>query len=236
MVKSTWLVLFAFFYSGLFFTSYGQELVSEDLNNVNVDSVFVDLKYREDQFYFGLTHTLTQSKPQGFSPYSFSLGLNVGFLRDMPINKQRTFAIAPGIGFSYNNLRSNLGITPDKVHVILPEYKKSSLSLHYLDFPLEFRWRNSNATSHKFWRVYLGIKASYLLSDRTKTITQDYSVIYRKDPKINKWQYGIYASAGFNTWNFYVYYGLNEIYKSDLFANDAQRVRMLNLGLMFYIL
>lgn len=236
MSNKSWFVFLFFCSSFLFFKAFAQQGEQQNLPQVNVDSVFVDLKYREDQFYFGVTHTLMQDKPQGYSPNSFSLGLNLGFLRDMPINKDRTLAIAPGIGFSYNNLRGNLGLTPDKTHVILKDYKKSSLSLHYLDFPLEFRWRSSDATSHKFWRVYLGVKASYLLSDRSKTITSDYSVIYRKDPKINKWQYGMYVSAGFNTWNFYAYYGLNDIYKSDVIAMDSQRIKMLNIGLMFYIL
>lgn len=200
------------------------------------DSLSIDSKYREDQFYFGLSHTLMQSKPQGFTPYSFSLGMNVGFLRDMPINKDRTLSIAPGVGFSYNNLRSNLGLNSQKEHIILEKYKKNSLSLHYLDFPIEFRWRNSTAESHKFWRVYLGFKASYLLSNRSKTSTDDYSLIFRNDPNIRKWQFGLYGSMGFNTWNFYVYYGLNEIYKKDILVDDSQRMRVLNLGLMFYIL
>lgn len=200
------------------------------------DSIKLDSKYREDQFYFAISHSLMQNTPVDFSPYAFSLGMNIGFLRDMPINKARTFSIAPGIGFSYNNLRSNLGLNPDREHVILEQYNKNSLSLHYLDFPIEFRWRNSTAKSHKFWRVYLGFKASYLLSNRSKTVTDQYSVILRNDPNITKWQYGLYGALGFNTWNFYVYYGLNQVYKKDILVQDSHKMRVLNLGLMFYIL
>jgi hypothetical protein len=45
------------------------------------------------------------------SQKKFSVGLSAGFLRDMPINDDRTIApIASGIGF-YNNYNENLFIT-----------------------------------------------------------------------------------------------------------------------------
>lgn len=196
----------------------------------------VDLKYREDQFYFGVSHTLMQDKFKGYSPYSFSIGINGGFLRDFPINQNRTIAIAPGIGYSYLNLRSNFGLSETNEYLMLSNYKQSSLSLHSIDLPIELRWRTSTPESHKFWRVYLGFKASYNFNNRFKTTTSSYSVIRTGDENINKWMYGLYASVGFNTWNFYVYYGLNSIYKNEVFANDPKRLKMLNVGMMFYIL
>ncbi|MTG96871.1 MULTISPECIES: porin family protein [Myroides] len=230
------------FFTVLFFhiisISFGQIEGEEFVATDSLTSVIkeVDYKYREDQFYFGVTHTLMQDKPAGYSPYSFSIGVNGGFLRDFPINKSRTVAIAPGIGYSYLNLRSSFGLNENLDYVILDSYKQSALSIHSIDFPIEFRWRNSTPDSHKFWRVYLGFKASYRFSDRFKTKTSEYTRYYRNDDNLNKWLYGVYASLGFNTWNFYVYYGLNNIYKKDMIANDSQRLKMLNVGLMFYIL
>ncbi|AJA68837.1 hypothetical protein HMPREF9714_00611 [Myroides odoratimimus CCUG 12901] len=221
------------------FIAHGQEYIesNENINETVQDSLkTVDFKYREDQFYFGITHTLMQDKPAGFSPSSVSIGMNGGFLRDFPINKSRTVAIAPGVGYSYLNLRGNLGITPDNEHVILGSYKKSSLSLHAIDFPIELRWRNSTPYSHKFWRVYLGFKASYVFGDRTKTTTGDYSATFKGDPNVNKWLYGVYLSAGFNTWNVYMYYGLNNVYKDEVLKWDSNKLRLLNVGVMFYIL
>jgi hypothetical protein len=69
--------------------------------------VKVDLLYREDQFYFGFTYNTLQQKPQGIAN-KFSAGLSAGFLRDMPINKDRTHA-SSGLGFTYNNFK-NLAI------------------------------------------------------------------------------------------------------------------------------
>lgn len=215
--------------------AHAQELIEE--NTILQDSLkSVDFKYREDQFYFGITHTLMQDKPAGFSPSSVSIGMSGGFLRDFPINKDRTIAIAPGVGYSYLNLRGNLGLNRNDEYVILESFKKSSLSLHAVDFPIELRWRTSTPYSHKFWRVHLGFKASYVFGDRSKTSTNEYSTTFRDDPNVNKWLYGMYVSAGFNTWNFYMYYGLNNIYKNEVMKGDSNKLKLLNVGVMFYIL
>lgn len=228
------LIVFVLFFIGNICMS-AQEI--ESISQHNNDSIQqVDLKYREDQFYFGITHTLLQDKPASFSPNSVSIGVNGGFLRDFPINKKRTVAIAPGVGYSYLNLRGNLGLTPENAHIILDSYKKSSVSLHAIDFPIEFRWRTSTPFSHKFWRVHLGFKASYVFNDRSKTTTGEYSTTTRGDEDINKWLYGLYMSAGFNTWNFYMYYGLNNVYKNNVIQDDKNKLRLLNVGVMFYIL
>jgi hypothetical protein len=52
----------------------------------------------------------------------------------------------------------------------------------------------------------------------------------------NKFQYGAYLTAGYNTWNFYVYYGLNPMLKSAQVQGEELHPHILNLGLMFYIL
>ncbi|MDM1378753.1 porin family protein [Myroides marinus] len=231
-MKKLLIVLVCLFSS---YVSMAQELIEGE--TVVQDSLKgVDFKYREDQFYFGITHTLMQDKPGGYSPSSVSVGMSGGFLRDFPINKSRNIAIAPGVGYSYVNLRGNLGVTPEHEHVILNSFKKSSISLHAIDFPIELRWRTSTPYSHKFWRMYVGFKASYVFSDRTKTTTSEYSTEYYNDKNQNKWLYGMYLSAGFNTWNFYMYYGLNNVYKNDIIKGDAYKLKMLNVGVMFYIL
>ncbi|TDS61495.1 porin family protein [Myroides indicus] len=210
-------------------------------SNIQVDQITdsvqaLDLKYREDQFYFGISHTMMQNKTKGFHPNSFSLGINAGFLRDFPVNSSRTVAIAPGIGYSYLNLRDNLGLDVNGQYTTLDTYSKNNLSIHFVDFPLEFRWRTSTPESHKFWRIYVGVKASYRFSDRQRTSAEGYTSVIRGDDNLNKWLFGTYISAGFNTWNLYVYYGMNTVYKNQLFEDDSQKLRLLNIGVMFYIL
>src|SRR5690606_5822295 len=96
-----------------------------------------------------------------------------GFLRDMPINKDRTIAIASGIGLSYKNYYQNLTIKdqPDgtRSYSVLPysELESNKYRQYLVDVPLEFRWRNSTYESYKFWRIYGGIKFSYVLADKS---------------------------------------------------------------------
>ncbi|HAT76357.1 MAG TPA: hypothetical protein DCS19_05820, partial [Flavobacterium sp.] len=86
---------------------FSQEKISSD----NAPKIKIDSLYREDQFYFSFTFTTLQNKPSGLTQDKFSSGFSLGFLRDFPINKTRTIAIAPGIGLAYNNYNQNLKIS-----------------------------------------------------------------------------------------------------------------------------
>ncbi|AMA48263.1 hypothetical protein AX766_03705 [Flavobacterium covae] len=202
----------------------------------------LDSLYREDQFYLGITYNILNNRPQGVSQNSTSGSIFLGALRDIPINKLRTFALAPGIGFTYSNFKQNLlikniGLTID--YSIIPKdeiYDKNRFSLVTLDIPLELRWRNSTPQSHRFWRIYGGIKASYVLYNQSQFINSKYEYKVVNNPDFNKFLYSVYLTAGYNSGNFYVSYGLNDFFKKSLFTESSQKIRSLNLGLMFYIL
>lgn len=195
--------------------------------------------YREDQFYIGITHSMLMQKPQGLTQRSISLGTSFGFLRDIPVNKQRTVAIAPGAGLAFYNLRHNLVLLTDEgmpSFVIENDVNKNVQKLTYLEIPVEFRWRTSKMHSHKFWRVYTGIKYSYLLNSKIK-----YEGIYgktetKKNALLTQSNLGVYVTAGFNTWNFYAYYGFKPLYKKGMVDAEKNYFNMVNVGLMFYIL
>lgn len=210
---------------GIFQFVYSQEQQEESVYKV-VDSLF-----REDQFYFSVTYNLIAHRPTDFKQYSFSAGLTTGFVRDFPITKNRNWSIAPGVGYAYNDIKQFINSNE-----ILSSYYGSSENVrariisHGLDFPFEVRWRNATPTNHKFWRVYAGFKATYLFD---ATIKIESSTGKEKNnilDDVNRWQYGAYLSFGFNTWNPYIYYGLNPIFK------DGSEMRNFNLGFMFYIL
>jgi hypothetical protein len=57
------------------------------------------------RFYFGFYLYTLQQKPAGVSQDKFSAGFSGGFLRDMPINKDRTHAIAVGLGSLINYIQ-----------------------------------------------------------------------------------------------------------------------------------
>ncbi len=217
-------------------------LVSFAQQNPEPNFSAVDSLYREDQFYFNFTYNIITKMPEELSQNKFSAGLSAGFLRDFPVNAKRTQAIAVGLGYSLQNFNYNLIVddTGGEPHYdyIADEvyYEKNKLSLHYIDLPVEFRWRNSTPESHKFWRVYTGIKLSYLFYDRAKFIGDGVKIVVEDNKDLNKIRYGVYVAAGYNTWNIYAYYGLNPIYKSASVAGNPIDISSLNLGLMFYIL
>lgn len=202
----------------------------------------IDSLYREDQFYFGVTYNVLNIKPIGISQNSFSTGLNLGFLRDFPINKNRTFAVAPGLGFSYNNYKENLvvdNLDGNINYSIIPSglsYDKNKLALYFVDLPIEFRWRTSTFESHKFWRVYTGFKLSYLLLSQSRYADANQSFKINNNSDINKIHYGTYVSVGYNSWNLYAYYGLRNMFKKGNLNGTPIELNTLNIGLMFYVL
>ncbi|MGL2965170.1 porin family protein [Flavobacterium sp. XGLA_31] len=212
--------------------------------NVETDFDAPDSLYREDQFYFSVSYNILQRGPSGLRQNKFSTGLTTGFLRDMPLNKKRTFSIAAGLGYSLSIYNQNMGIIDvngEPTYQILNSenitYSKNKLSLHCIDLPVEFRWRNSTPESHKFWRVYTGLKFSYVVYNQYKLVSSEGTLKQSNLRDLNDFHYGIYLATGWNTWNIYAYYGLNPLFKSSA-KIDGQSIDMntANFGLMFYIL
>ena len=190
--------------------------------------------FREDQFYVSISYNILQKTPDNFSQYSFSTGLSVGFLRDYPISENRHWAIAQGIGYSFNDLKQNIDFSSISDNTST-EIVKSRILLHYLDFPLELRWRNATSESHKFWRIYGGFMASYLINGKFKYEGSVGSGTENINNLLNKFQYATYLSFGFNTWNAYIHYGLNPLFDKNKTTTEND-VRTLKIGLIFYIL
>lgn len=189
----------------------------------------VDSLFREDQFYVSVSYNLVQNRPSGFKQFGFSQGFTAGFLRDFPISKDRKWALAPGIGYSYNNIKQFVN-SDEFFGDGSSENIRTTITSHGVDFPLEIRWRNASPTNHKFWRVYAGFKATYVLGANIKVETTSGNEKNSILEDVNRWQYGAYLSFGFNTWNPYVYYGLNPIF------NEGSKMSNFNIGFMFYIL
>jgi hypothetical protein len=202
----------------------------------------VDSLYREDQFYIGVTYNTLQNRPIGVTQNNFTPSFSIGILRDMPINKARNKAIAAGLGYSLNSYNQNLLISENngnRQYSVIQDgtlFDKNKLTLHSIDIPIEYRWRTSVPETHKFWRIYSGLKLSYLFNTQSNYEDSQTSYTVTGNPDINKFQYGTYLSVGYNTVNFNIYYGLNPIFKSAELNGRAIEMNTLNFGFMFYIL
>ena len=233
--------LFLLFSCLHFIASFAPEEVSKtSINNTFFSKI--DSLYREDQFYVGITYNLVTNAPSSFRQKGFSSGISAGFLRDMPINKNRTYAIAVGAGLSYANYQQNLVINDESGAAAYEirsgsEISKGKLEQLFIELPIEFRWRNSTPTSYKFWRIHTGFKLQYLIFDKSRFEGDDFSYRVTNNNDLNKLQFGPYIAVGFNTWNFQAYYGVNPMFKN-VTTNEGEAVKMktLNIGLMFYVL
>lgn len=228
------------FFSCLFLISFFNVFSQEE--KPEIKPVKIDSLYREDQFYISITYNLLADMPEGLKRDKFSAGISAGILRDMPINKDRTIAIAAGLGLSYQNYFQNLNISKNEDGLVYAvndynEFVSNRFRQYLVDVPIEFRWRNSTYESHKFWRIYTGLKLSYVLSSRSVLDDGENTYKINNNPDLNRFQYGAYISAGYNTWNVYFYYGLNPLFK-DVKTVSGEEVKMktMNLGLIFYIL
>lgn len=222
-----------------FFRGFSQE------NEFSIDTLHVkiDSLYREDQFYAGVNYNSIINKPSGMSQNKISFGFSAGFLRDMPLNKKRTFAIAPGIGFSFNNYIQDMaivGTAQNPVYGIIPStvhFDKNRFEQLLVELPIELRWRNSTPETYSFFRAYGGFKVSYLLLDKSVFDDGNDKIVIKNNKDFNEFLYGVYISMGYSAFNLQVYYGLNSFFKSTA-QIDSHRIYMnaLSLGIIFYIL
>ena len=210
--------------------SFGQEKLKD------VDLTF----YREDQIYFGTSFMLLNSNQEKFKRQGISKHFQLGFVRDIPIISSGKLAIGLGLGYSFQDYNSNLvrfninnGSSIYIVNYTLNQ--KSKLSFNFIEFPISLRWRNSSPDNHQFWRVYTGFKFQRNFFSKLK-----YSSGYTKNisDEVNNWKKELYLSFGYNTWNFYFSYDLNQVMKNlrNQYSGKPFNIRSLKIGLIFFIL
>ena len=203
------------------------------------DSLQLGSRYAEDQLYFMISYNQLFNQPAIVKGSGFSYGLSTGFMKDLILNKQGSISMALGFGYNFDLLNHGLTITQDNDDIIFQAENSgviNKLLLHNLEFPLELRWRDSDAQTYKFWRVYMGMKASYNLSNNFKFTNQDNSFSYRNVSSYNTWQYGLTLSVGYDVFTAHVYYGLNPILNNTSLETEDISSQIMRIGLIFYLL
>lgn len=82
-----------------------------------------------------------------------------------------------------------------------------------MEVPFELRWRTSTSSNYKFWRIYTGVKVGYVLFNSSKYEGNIGDIKNKNIENFEKLQYGLTLSFGYSTFNFHVYYSLNNIFK-----------------------
>lgn len=209
-------------------------------------SKVMDSLYREDQLYLGFSYNILTDFPENISRSGFSGGLEFGFIRDVPLNERRNWALGAGAGWSFNNYGSTLfiGEEPAENRTVfaaldeeVEEYERNRFSMLSFDIPLQLRWRTSTLQSYKFWRIYAGIKLGYAYYIRSN-FEQPGNIVRQTDiPEFNRFRAGATFTFGYNTFNFHFYYGLNSFFNDEA-RLEGERIGLRNLqvGLTFYML
>lgn len=212
----------------------------------DIELVVVDSLYREDQFYLGFTYNIITGSPHEINQSGFSGGFHAGFIRDWPINERRNIAIGTGIGWSVNTYGQNLFIGEDAadgetifeiIDETLINFDTNRFVTHAVEAPIQFRWRTSTPESHRFWRVYAGVKLGYLYYFHSTFEQAGNSVEQTQVPELNRFRLGATFNFGYNTFNFHFYYSLNSFFTEEATINGRPLdVRTFQVGLMFYLL
>ncbi|MBM1105934.1 PorT family protein [Aurantibacter crassamenti] len=206
------------------------------------DSLSPDTHYLEDQFYLGITYNFILNKPENVSQRNLSYGLQAGFIKDIPINQDRTFGFGVGLGYGIYSYYTNLMADETangfsySIPINVEELNRNKIETHLIEMPIEFRWRTSTVTSYKFYRIYAGAKLGYVIGARSKAVFNDYKDSFN-NTDVNKFQYGLAFNVGYSTFNLHVYYALNGIFEgaqTDL--GESIEFKPLRIGFTFYIL
>ena len=195
--------------------------------------------YREDQFFIGSTYFIQTEKIDEFKQNGFSGNFQVGFIRDLPLNKNSTKALGIGFGYERNYFTSNIQPVEQNeridYRIIVSRFleSKNKITFSSISLPIEYRWRKSSIDKYKFWRIYSGFKIKKNFSLKSNPSYGSDTVI--KD--FNDWTSSIYINAGYNTWNISLEYDLNPIIEDKKTINgDNLNISFLRLGLIFYFL
>ncbi|HFS67577.1 MAG TPA: PorT family protein [Flavobacteriia bacterium] len=196
--------------------------------------------YLEDQIYFKLSYNALKNLPKSIHQSGFSNNFSIGYIRDIPINKERNFGFGIGLGYGNETYFHNMKITEVNNQTLFEYfnndeiYKSNKLKINQLEIPFEIRWRTSTIEKFKFWRIYSGIKINYLFSSKS-VFDLNGKQTYKDLKAINKLQYGYSIAAGYGTFNFYFYYGLTPLFKNAKLNDESLKLNELKFGLQFYL-
>ena len=131
------------------------------------DSLQLGDRYAEDQLYMLISYNQLIDQPLSVDASGLSYGLSAGFIKDVTLNRRGSISLAMGLGYNFDLYNHGLVISEQNNEITFQagnSFTSNKLLTHNLEFPLQLRWRNSDANTYKFWRIYTGLKYSRLIS------------------------------------------------------------------------
>ncbi len=169
----------------------------------------------------GMFTDLWMNVPSGMKTRTINQGVNVGASYNMPFGKSN-FSFSIGLAITVHNLywnykflQSDTAAFPFVKVAGTESYKRSKLTLPYLEIPLEFKFKSKSKLA-----VGVGFKAGYMIYGHSKWVGDDYlfktsgTLRYSvKDIKgIEKFAYGPTLRVGYKWFHLTGYYSLSSIF------------------------
>ena len=194
-----------------------------------------------DKFATGIDifNDLVMDAPDDVEFRGFNPGVNIYAMRTFPLGKSN-FAFAAGLGLGMHNIYSN-SLLQDTSGVSflskIPEetpggkdidYKKSKISLTFLDVPLELRFKTESG-----FRVSAGFKIGYLINAHTKYKGDDLidgsktKIKVSSLPNLQSWRFGPSFQIGYKWINLVGFYSISTIFEE----NQGPAIYPVSLGL-----
>ena len=187
------------------------------------------LNKRTDQIVVNLNfENWIHNQNNGFKTQWYSRGLDVCFMYDLVIKKSFV-SFAPGIGFSTHNVYHNslmvedsTGLKFQPIDNFSETFKKSKITINYLEIPLELRFRTKPLAADMRFKVAVGFKFGLRVDAYTKTKRNDLSVdgSYRKYVEkgykdFNLVRMGPTLRIGYGPFNLCAFYNVLNVFKKD---------------------
>lgn len=164
---------------------------------------------------------------------TFSFAFAYG--KDVAFSKDSKFSWFYALGYDFNNINHNLNLksiqslelTPRELgsRILNVPFSINRLSSHYLELPIEFRYRTQ--TKNPF-RVFVGAKGGYLVKSKYELDEGLGDTYERKNlGELERFKYGLTFRIGYGLINLYAYYGLNALMK----PGEQKGVNQLSFGL-----
>lgn len=172
-------------------------------------------KDEDDNLVININYDTWLTVPEKISLRPISLGFSFGNFYDLKFGKSN-FSLGLGYGFHSHNVHQD-GKFIDSSEVnqtfLVPrkqDFKKNKYVVNYLDIPIELRFKTK---TRRTFRIAIGVKAGWLLSDHTKTIDEDGKRKFYNLNRTKNYQYGLTGRIGYGDFNFFMYYGLTSIFE-----------------------
>ncbi len=181
-----------------------------------------------DRFLISLHWDGWMGAPDSLKVKGLSSGIGIHSMYDIPLGGDNvSFAI--GAGFSWSNYYNNALFAYDSNTTVIDpltdedtiSYSKNKFVINYVEVPLEFRFRTDENNSGNRFKVAVGFKAGYMLSNHTKFVGEDYisgtsdEIKYKqyRIRNVSTLQYGPTLRVGYGKVNIQAYYGLATIFE-----------------------